>query len=1172
MEKNDPIAKKIRVLIGVILVIFLVIYYGSVIMMIINTFSFYDGGCWLRYTKKDGVLTTSVLSSITSVKVNANANYRTINVSSGSNSTLIPDPRNYGRYVGSPPFNLKAGSSTISIGISGTVSLCKSYLPAYDLQSGNPTQQNLSGSAATALANQVGSSQSIQNAINQANANAALNPNGQYRDLANNLTAARSAISTNRGIPIPRVGDPTSLALRFPSNTGNWRNVVELFAGDSIQLVVGDPAISTNTANLSATSAPVDAFNGTSANFDCSATTAPYVIVPAANATSGSDTMVPYGNKTGLNVGLKPDPVCGRFTPYANANYIAECKTTKVTTCGDYRGWQCACGLSCPVVGTLPLNCHTSGPDANGDCNFTHSTDNHGSTIVGCCGGGNDGRSISYPITTVMSATLAPTPFTGGAFAAANEVGGRVFSSNPVGSPNTFPRSNNIRDYLQNYNSHACISDNSPLVGATSGDAVTNNNAFKTQVQNYNFWLTQGNGLMLKLSTSGDTPAPIPSDVTTISFSPDIPGPIALPQLQQNMLAGVSATQSSNISSLGNLLYSNASVQSNSMSGAKGAYLQLGYISDGNPTTHNAGGYTIYVNHTKCQRSNGKTAVDSYYPAEGDTTGASRGQIKYVIAPTACDINNASSECPAGWSVLQRGVLDFQGGQTMDLQITNDANFQLSKVRIWFLIDNKPSDYQDSQGEYELSIGQEELVGKFSGLVLMPLVNKVKNIANNKGMEMFSNLTCYGRADKSRCHDFFLYIKALLTLYIFIFGAMFALGKIQLNQKELLTHVIKVIFIGGLINGDTFNFFNSRVFPLVFGFSNEIISNFGGYSGNSPFTFLDEVMDKLLFSKLALFQMLSLISGGITGIAMFMMAAISIMIFIAGVFQALCIYIFAQLILSFLIGIAPLFLTFALFKETRDLFQKWLNNVIKYMLEPIIVIMGLAIFTKLFAVYMDNVLGYSVCFKCAIPFTIPKIITSFIPAFPSEFQNIQLFCFYWFGPWGVDNSLGLISLPIPYIIGMGLIAFCNYTYIGLVPGVVTALTGVQAQTSAVGMGQQAASDAASAAVSVGKGVAKASKKAGKFIARKMSGNNKTKALHPKYEKLSVPNSKVGGAGEKPGGAGEKPDGVGEKPDGVDEKPDTFESKANKRTAKGGGMDAIMAKRKAEGKMPGGKKP
>ena len=64
--------------------------------------------------------------------------------------------------------------------------------------------------------------------------------------------------------------------------------------------------------------------------------------------------------------------------------------------------------------------------------------------------------------------------------------------------------------------------------------------------------------------------------------------------------------------------------------------------------------------------------------------------------------------------------------------------------------------------------------------------------------------------------------------------------------------------------------------------------------------------------------------------------------------------------LALLIIIAPIFIVFILFNSTRYLFDNWVAYLIRYCLEPVLIIGGMIILVELYEVFLDQVLNHIV--------------------------------------------------------------------------------------------------------------------------------------------------------------------------------------------------------------------
>lgn len=469
-------------------------------------------------------------------------------------------------------------------------------------------------------------------------------------------------------------------------------------------------------------------------------------------------------------------------------------------------------------------------------------------------------------------------------------------------------------------------------------------------------------------------------------------------------------------------------------------YLQFRFHDQDGSFADNTGGYILNIKQTKCRRTNGESFNDSIND---------RGRIDYMIVPIDQNPNSSSS-------VYQINSLSTDGQGNANIQIPasiNDGN-------LWMRINNAPQDYKDSFGQYKVQFSISTPVGQFGALILTPLFEHLKGTVKNASEQMFKNMVCYeGDVNGTGCSNFFNYIKAILILYIMLYGMMFLLGMVQINQTDLVIRVIKVAIVAGLMNQNTFAFFSQYVFDFATGFSDSIIANMSGYSlfstgGTStnsvanPFMFLDSLLSKIFFSKTFFAQLLALIAIGIPGVLYFVIIFVALVIVVITTLRAIAIYLMAFMAVALLIGIAPLFLTFMLFETTKHLFDNWIKFTFRYMLEPVVLLAGIIILTQLFTIYLDFAVGYSVCWKCVLPIRLPFIS---IPGFDQVFSEMPLFCINWFAPWGADYRTGIMGMNMQYLIALIIIAYCMYGYAELSGTMVAKLTNA-AMLSATNMG------------------------------------------------------------------------------------------------------------------------
>ncbi len=449
----------------------------------------------------------------------------------------------------------------------------------------------------------------------------------------------------------------------------------------------------------------------------------------------------------------------------------------------------------------------------------------------------------------------------------------------------------------------------------------------------------------------------------------------------------------------------------------------------------NTGGYVLNIKQTKCRRQNGNSFNDTF---------SGRGNIQYVIADYGKNPNNDTL-------TTRNILLDANGSGNITAPGNEDGY-------LWLRINNAPNDYKDSFGQYRVDFMTSIDQGGFYHDVLEPFFQGFKDKIQGAAEQVFKNMTCYkGISGSGGCTNFFNYIKGLLSLYIMIYGMMFLLGMVQISQTDLVMRVVKIAFVAGLLNDTTFEFFRTYVFDFVTGFTDDIIANMAGYSIfsgsttiSNPFMFLNEVMTKVFLSSTFIAQILALLSMGINGVIYFILIIVALGIVVIVLLRSIAVYLMAFMAITVLIGLTPLFLTFILFERTFYLFDNWVKFMFRYMLEPIVLLAGIIILTQLFTIYLDFVIGYSVCWKCAIPLKIPfPSVQGVTPAF----LDVELFCFNWFAPWGFDHRSSQMGLNMQNMVVLIMIVYCMWGYLDFSGNIVARLAGSAGGPSATGMGK-----------------------------------------------------------------------------------------------------------------------
>ncbi len=442
-------------------------------------------------------------------------------------------------------------------------------------------------------------------------------------------------------------------------------------------------------------------------------------------------------------------------------------------------------------------------------------------------------------------------------------------------------------------------------------------------------------------------------------------------------------------------------------------YLQFRYVNSDGTFQNNTGGYTLNIKQTKCRRTNGVPLDDSFQ---------GRGTVQYIVVPFNDNPNTVTNN---NYNPININP-DSKGSSNIQIS-SNDPGY------IWLRILNNNSDYKDSFGQYSVQFFTSTKNNSFVLNILNPLFDLLKGKVRATATDLFKNMTCYDGNNVGSCINLFNYIKGLLSLYIMSYAMMFLLGMVQINQTDLVIRIIKISIVAGLLNEKTFDWFNHYFLDFILGFSDQIIANMSGYSLfassnniSNPFMFMDTLISKILFSKIFPAQMMALLSMGITGILFFIIVFVAVAILLLTAFRAIAIYLMAFFAVAILVGLAPLFLTFMLFDFTRYLFDNWVRFTFRYMIEPVILMAGIIILMQLFTIYLDITVGYSVCWKCALPIKIPF---PSLPGLPAIFSNLELFCINWFSAWGLDTRSGMMGINMQHVAALVIIAYCMYGYL-----------------------------------------------------------------------------------------------------------------------------------------------
>lgn len=222
--------------------------------------------------------------------------------------------------------------------------------------------------------------------------------------------------------------------------------------------------------------------------------------------------------------------------------------------------------------------------------------------------------------------------------------------------------------------------------------------------------------------------------------------------------------------------------------------------------------------------------------------------------------------------------------------------------------------------------------------------------------------------------DYQFAVGAVLTLYVAIFGAMFTMGIVQATFGQVLMRLLKFALITALLV-EGWGFFNDIVVRFFNDGTDELICAVmniaAGQSANAsncmlstgeiaPFYRIDRVATFLIHPDTIVAIMGSATSGvysfGMTGLML-----LAFLGFIKLLVDALQTYAIAFVVRSMLLGLAPIFFIFLLFERTKNLFTGWINLLVSFSLNPILLFTFLSFMIVMIQSATYNMMNVQLC-------------------------------------------------------------------------------------------------------------------------------------------------------------------------------------------------------------------
>lgn len=471
---------------------------------------------------------------------------------------------------------------------------------------------------------------------------------------------------------------------------------------------------------------------------------------------------------------------------------------------------------------------------------------------------------------------------------------------------------------------------------------------------------------------------------------------------------------------------------------------------------NNGGGYEFAISHYGCPRKNGE------------------GLVAYI----GKDIPDAGTSPTWSSNFLTLGP----DGITYSKRITSVSD---DLGTLWLKIDDPDGDYSvnSNQGGYILNIRTSSTTcasppcepgapNDILSNIVEKVVGWIEQILRRAQQNLFEGLAGVSTSKVNmitgevttvnRVGSLVGFIRASLVLYIAIYGVAFAFGLIQSPQYDFITRVVKVAIIIQLIGPNAWSFFNTYFFTVFTDGTKYIIYILNnlfdtqGFNGTGQqwvthmeeewvktgasvnFDFIDRTAGQFLEQRFWL-KVAGLLFSGPFGWIYLIAIVIGSLIFLRGVIKAILAYIISLIAMAMLIGVSPLFFIFALFSQTKELFESWIQQMVNYALRPILIFTALAVFNFLMWAAIERMMSFGVCWKCVLNI---KFDTDILPT---------ICVLYFYQPFTYDNFGNVVNTTsatsffsvITYLI----LAVLMEKFIPFMEGLATSITGSTGKAS-----------------------------------------------------------------------------------------------------------------------------
>ncbi len=377
-----------------------------------------------------------------------------------------------------------------------------------------------------------------------------------------------------------------------------------------------------------------------------------------------------------------------------------------------------------------------------------------------------------------------------------------------------------------------------------------------------------------------------------------------------------------------------------------------------------------------CHTSNYFSVADlkAKKPSERDAINATNQKLRLTFKIFDPEVGNCTIDDPNDGLKLSNPFYDSQvSGNAGQICAKSEIPGSLG-CKKEFYCGNK---YSNNSGKYYVGIKVKSSatgnVSSIIGGVITPVVEVMDGPKDGSKMGQAERIYKLLIADPR----YKAILSMCLVLMFAFYGVGYTMGTSDLNHSEIFNRIIRIGLIYLMVGETGWYWFDKIVvkffkngtdylaFMMASSFDNSpevatAIASGDYYDKSILFNGVDRVFS-MFFSQAVQKKISALLFASIFGWAYLIIIYQSFMLYVYAVANAVLLYLTAQVFMSILFTLGPIFFIFTLFAQTKEMFDSWLKQLMGFSLQQIFLLTTLAFFNMLMYEVIKMSLGYKIC-------------------------------------------------------------------------------------------------------------------------------------------------------------------------------------------------------------------